>query len=223
MDFGALKLTDLDDVRSLNHAFLMYLRGRDCGQALREHFAPALQTVVCGLSESQIRRLAESPFLLLSIRERDDNYWRLLLADSPTADLFSGRLPGNDEAGRILAATLGFLWQLARGNSYAARLICGASLYWCEQLAACTLYKLLQRAADRSDLVVPRLADNAAFWDRLLGSGLSSEASVRSAAHLSALQTILTATDTIAYAQMRTAACDAAVPTLKVAERPDHN
>lgn len=219
MDYSALEGTDLADVQALNKAFLRCLRGDGPGQVLREQLPHPLQAAARGLSDLQVERLAVSPFLLMSLAEFDDAYWQRLLADDSTADLFDARPGRSDEAGRIAAATLGFLWQLARRNAYAARLISGASLNWCDQLAACTLWRVTQQAADRDDLLRPRLGGNEPFWRRLLCAGLSSEPDVRGAAHLCALQTVLTESQSAAGPRVAAAACHAQVPTLRVAEQ----
>ncbi len=219
MEFSGPERADLADVQSLNHAFLECVRSDRSGQTLREQLPPSLQPVIAAISDLQIRRLAASPFLLLSLRESDDDYWDRLFAQGPNGDLFNSTRIASDATHRIVAATLGFLWQLVRRDPHAARLVCGASVNWCEQLAARTLLGLLQLVADRSDLLGPRLAGSEAFWRRLLGPGLSSERNIRSAAHLCALQTVLTDNAAKPYNRLRAAACSAPVPTLSVARR----
>jgi hypothetical protein len=120
----------------------------------------------------------------------------------------------------LAAATLGFLWQLAQHNPYAVRLVSGATITWCERLADCTLLRLLQRTAGRSDLLRPRNSGNLEFWRKLLGPGLSSEPGIRTAAHLSALQSMLTINRVAQYRDVRAAACKTRLPALRVAEKP---
>ena len=215
MEFNGPEQADLVDVCSLNTAFLEYLRG-PLGARLRHDMPASLQPVVGALTERQLHRLANVPFLLLSLSESDDTFWSRSLVDSPVEDLFAAGRGEADPLGRIAAATLGFLWQLSRRNAYATRLISGASLCWCEQLAACTLLSVLQCAALHQELIRPRLAGNTVFWTRLLGAGLSSADDVRRAAHLSALQTMLLPDDTKRVKRFRSAACYSSVPSLKL-------
>ncbi|MCH7820813.1 MAG: hypothetical protein IIA07_02250 [Proteobacteria bacterium] len=219
MDFSGPERADLADVQSLNHAFLECVRSEQSGRGLREQLTPSLRPVIVALSDLQIRRLAASPFLLLSLREGDDDYWDRLFAQGPNGDLFNSIRITSDASHRIVAAALGFLWQLARRDPHAARLVSGASVNWCEQLAARTLLGLLQHAADRSDLLGPRSAGSEQFWRRLLGAGISAEQNIRNAAHLAALQTVLIDNPAKQHNRFRAAACNTLVPTLSVAHR----
>jgi len=176
--------------------------------------------MIRGLTELQIERLATTPFLLLSLRERDPDYWSFLGSDAPSADLLGTKRPAG-ECGQLAAASLGFLWQLARRNPYAARLVSGATLNWCEQLADCTLFRILQRTAGRSDMLRPRRAADVEFWGKLLGPGLCSEQQVRGAAQLSALQSILTEDPAARHRSLRAAACRTPMPSRFVAGKSE--
>ena len=217
MEFTGPENADLRDVRSLNAAFLEYLGGAN-GEPLRRQLPASLRPAVAAISGKQVERLADVPFLLMSLNESDDTYWDRCLLDRPVRDLFTPVHTETDSLAQIASAALGFLWQLARKNPYAVRLISGASLNWCEQLAACTLLHVLQRAVEDQRIVAPRLAEDSVFWHRLLGAGLSSEMGVRRASHLSALQTVLTPVATATNRHFRSAACYSSVPTLEVRE-----
>jgi len=218
MDFFGPEPADLAEVRSLNIAFLEYLRAAPDGQLLQQ-LPASLRPAVVALTDRQVQRLAAVPFLLLTMRESDHSFWAQLFGDRPMRDLFASAPIVVDELGRITSAVLGFVWQLSRRNPYATRLVCGGSLDWCEQLAACTLLRLLQRAVDHQDLIEIRFAGNIEFWHRLLGAGLSSEPGVRSAAHLCALQTVLISRELTSGSRLRAAACHSAVPTMSVREK----
>lgn len=215
MEFTGPEPADLIDVRSLNVAFLEYLSGPQ-GEQMRHAMPASLQPVVASLRGRHIHRLAGVPFLLLTLSESDDAYWGRLLLDSPVRDLFASGHGDADPVVRIASAAIGFLWQLARRNAYATRLISGASLHWCEQLASCTLLSALQCAISHQGLIGPRFADSQVFWQRLLGAGLSSEVEVRRAAHLSSLQTLLTPLATSRARRFRTAACYSSVPAVEL-------
>ncbi|MDH3532301.1 MAG: hypothetical protein OEO82_05180 [Gammaproteobacteria bacterium] len=216
MDYSGPRPADLADVYALNFALLACVRSARGGAALRLQLPPSLQPLLAGLTDRQVQRLASAPFLLLSLRERDDVYWTQLLADGASRDLFATRPGAIDECGRIVAATMGFVWQLSRRSPYSARLLFGASQSWCERVAARPLFELLCRTTDRTDLLGLRLADNENFWGRLLQAGLSSASDIRRAAQLCALQTMLTDGSRSDVRRLPTAACSAAVPTMSV-------
>lgn len=220
MDFSGPEPADFANVQSLNDAFLKHLRRPAAGKQLRQGLSPALQPLLAALTDQQVRRLSKVPFLLFSLRERDDSYWSRVFADDPTGDLFAATQSLADDGGQLVAAALGFLWQLSSSNPYAARVASGASVNWCERLADSTLFCLLQRTVGRGDLLVLRLADNNNLWKKLLAAGISSERDVRLAAQQCALQTMLTTAQSSEYRPVSAAACSAASPTLQVAERP---
>ena len=146
MDFSGPQKAEFNNVRSLNQAFLNRLRTSPDVQVLLQAFSPKLRPLVAGLTDLQVRRLAETPFLLLSLREQDDDYWSVLFADDPTGDLFAVASGGGHDR-HLVAATLGFLWQLAQHNPYAVRLVSGATINWCDSLANSTLLRLLHPLA----------------------------------------------------------------------------
>lgn len=220
MDFQGPEAADFCNVTSINHEFLRRLRNKSSGRELRQHMVPTLHPIIRGLTDVQIHWLATTPFLLLSLRERDADFWSLLNSDETNSDLFVAAQPGV-ASGQLAAASLAFLWQLARRNPYAARLVSGATLNWCEQLADWTLIRLLRHVAGRNDLLRPRAAGNNEFWSKLLGSGLSPEREVRRAAQLSALQAILTDAPAARYRPIRAAACSSLAPSLRVADTSD--
>jgi hypothetical protein len=92
----------------------------------------------------------------------------------------------------VVSAGLGFVWQLARQNPYALRLFCGASLYWCERIAEQTFYQLLTAVSAHGRVAELRNAYDHELWGKLLDQGINSRSAIRKAAHMSALQTILT-------------------------------
>ena len=222
MEYTGPETVDLRDVCALNAAFLEYLSSNN-GVQLRRELPASLRPVVVALSSRQIERLAAVLFLLLSLSESDDTYWDRLMPERPARDLFTPSHSAADPLAQIASAALAFLWQLARKNPYAVRLICGASLNWCEQLAASTLLHVLQRAIDDQRVVLPRLAADSVFWHRLLGAGLSSESGVRRASHLSALQTVLTPVVVTTNHRFRSAACYSSVPILEIREQSEQD
>src|SRR5690606_6911578 len=209
---------DFENVRSLNRAFLSLLKreagARSCLQELPRELAARLSA----LPETEAERLAGTPFLLLSFRERRGGYGEGSIADARHGDLFAVPELPSDELGCLISAGLGFVWQLARQNPYAARLICGASLHWCEQLAERTFFQVLARARARADVLVLRCGSNAELWAKLLESGVSREKQVRRAAHISALQSVLTRASMPEKKKWAAAACARRSPALMVAD-----
>ena len=216
MDFQGPTPADYDNLRSLNVAFLELVRkdGRRYLEGLSMDLGRRLQH----LSRREIGWLAATPFLLFSFRERDDGFWQKLLNDEKCRDLFTVPVSSTDETGRLVSAGLGFVWQLAIHNPFAARLLCGASTHWCEQITERTFFHILAVAGHRSDLLVLRARHDIELWRKLLFVGVSQEAAARNAAHISALQYLLIRQPTLTAWQA--AACTSRNPSLKVADDP---
>lgn len=213
MDFSGPERTDFANVQALNRAFLLKLRSPAAGRRLRDRIPAALRDAIEGLTDRQVDRLSASPFLLLSLREHNAEFWRGLEADSPVMDLFASTANCRDE---IAVAAVSFIWQLTRRNPYAARLVTGASPAWCERLGEFTLLTLLERVATCRDFLRPRFADDTTCWQKLLGSGLSSEARIRESAYLACLQTLVTKRLHGPPRRMRAAACASSIPVLSI-------
>jgi hypothetical protein len=190
MAFDGPESTDYRNVTSLNRAYLSLLqRDLRSRQGLRLLSDPLSQKIT-GLNKRQIERLAATPFLLLSFRESNDHYWSKVLSAAPGTDLFTSS--GSDDLDTLVSAGLGFIWQLARQNPYALRLICGASLHWCEQIAEQTFFRLLVSVAAHGDILQLRAAHDHELWRKLLNDGVNRQSAISKAAHLSALQAVLT-------------------------------
>lgn len=220
MEFQGPEPADLANVNALNRAFLDWLRVTGPAESLQSGLPPDIHVALAGLDRRQLERLARVPFLLMSLREYDDTRWRSLFADRRSMDLLRALQPADEEAARLIAAGLGFLWQLAKRNPYAARLVSGANLNWCEQLADCTLMELYTRVAEENSLLEPRMTDSPELWNKLLTAGVSARRDVRIAARVSALQTVLTRGPATAYRQLATAACAMPAASMRVTERP---
>lgn len=219
MELLAPESTDLANVRSLNSAFLSLLRRSATGKSLRHQLPRDLRSLVSGMSDPQLRRLSEAPFLLVSFREHDQSFWQLLDNESRIQDLFLIE-HSTDDRERLIMAGLGFLWQLARSNPFAARLVSGAPLEWCERIAESTLMRLLQAAASRQDVLELRFAGQRQVWDKLLSAGVGSDAGARVAAQMTALQVLLTAETATPYHRLRAAACAKSIPARRLDARP---
>lgn len=218
MEFRGPGAADFDNVHSLNRAYLKLLKHEAGARKHLRELPPELAARLVSLPDADAERLAGTPFLLLSFRERDGDFWETILADTAHGDLFAVGEQPSDDLGRLISAGLGFVWQLARQNPYAARLIGGASLHWCEQLSERTFFQVLARAGARSDVLVLRCGSNAELWSKLLGSGVSREKQVRRAAHISALQSVLTHASMPERKKWAAAACAVRSPALMVAD-----
>ena len=207
---------DYRNVSALNRAYLSLLQAdRHARQSLHRLSAPLLRRIT-SLTRHQVERLSATPFLLLSFRERDDKLWSQIMSDDSDGDLFT--LPVEDDLDRLRSAGLGFVWQLARQNPYTLRLICGASLHWCEQLAERTFFDLLAGAAPHADLLELRRGSDADLWWQLLNNGICREADIRTAVHVSALQAVLTRPVDDAPRPWAVAACRSKASGLRVAD-----
>lgn len=221
MDYQGPSDVDYENVFSLNGAFLDLLRRDPAARRCMLDMPEALARRLVALNAHQADRLARTPFLLFSLRERDDPFWSAVFDAPADRDLFSVPLSATDELGRLIAAGLGFVWQLAKHNPYSARLICGASLHWCEQLTERTFLHVLSLAGTQQDVLVARAAADTELWTKLLDFGISRENVVRHAAHISALQCVLTSAAVPASTRLANAACAVRPPALRVADDTD--
>jgi len=164
------------------------------------------------LKGPQRGRLAASPFLLFSLREDDAGWWATVLADQSQGDLMAATEHESPDLRRIQTAAISFLWQLARRNPYAARIISGATIAWCEKITSLPIVTLLNRIGGRNDLMVSRLDIPQALGERLLGSGTSSRRQIRRSSQLTALQTLLARSGIDNYTRLPAAACSMSGP-----------
>jgi len=164
------------------------------------------------LKGPQRGRLAAAPFLLFSLREDDAGWWASVLADQSQGDLMAATEHESPDLRRIQTAAMSFLWQLARRNPYAARIISGATIAWCEKITSLPLVTLLNRIGGRNDLIVSRLDIPQALGERLLGSGTSSRRQIRRSSQLTALQTLLARSGIDNYTRLPAAACSMSGP-----------
>ncbi len=211
MHYQGPSTDDLDNIHALNRRFL-------------ESLPMAGDSICAGLSdrplsESQQAHLGRAPFLLFSLREAEPDYWEYVLSGDAQLDLLASERPLNPQTRELQAAGLCFLWQLARYNPYAVRIVSGAPPSWCEQVAALPVVTLLRRTAQRTDMLVPRFRNQANVWQRLLKSGISADAKLRAMSHQSALQAMLTRVDSIDHAinreHLKVAAARLPTPGLK--------
>ena len=208
--------TDYVNIHALNREFLRLLRsnptqfGLDALQAAR----------LAALGRQQMERLASTPFLLFAMQENDESAWREICSGDPNNDLFVTAAGSDPSISDLIATTVGFLWQLAKQNPYAVRMICGASQAWCDTITELTYIELITLARRRHDLVKLRQAPNADIWSKLLVDGVRAEQHVKTAAHIAVLQTLLTSHSTTSTAAWPIAACKRASLHLKVADDP---
>ncbi len=214
MAFNGPFSVDFRNVCALNRTYLSLLRATPAaGQGVME-LSNSLRRRITSLTPAQSGRLAAAPFMLMSLRERDDRLWEQIF--SSDSELLIERLP--DDLLRLRAAALGFVWQLARQNPYTLRLICGASLHWCECIAERTLVELLAAVSPYADLLTLRRADDHDLWRKLLGDGISTDPRIRRATHMCALQTVLTRSAECLPKRWAVAACKTSATNLHVAD-----
>lgn len=200
MEYRALTPDDLDNVRALNAVWLQSGEA-DAGRLPARH----------------IDRLAATPFLLFTLQEDDDDCWQRLLDRPPQRTLLQDSGPAADERRSLQAAALAFLWELARRNPYAARLVSQASTRWCQLVTPVPLMRLLICAAD-CNLIKARCDADAAVFRRLLRRGGSGPDDMREAVQLSAMQALLTARRAGRHEQPRAAACRVHSPVREIVD-----
>jgi hypothetical protein len=219
MAFSGPEKSDYDNVASLNAAWLEILQRESRLRSGLTGLPDTLRLRITNLSKQQISRLAATPLLLFSFREGDDRYWARVLDGSPERDLFV--TSNTDDVDTLISASLGFIWQLARRNPYALRLICGASVYWTECIAEQTFFGLLDAVRSTGDTPSARSVSQRELWQKLLSSGVSRERVSRHAAQVSALQAILTDPPEYRVENWPLAARVVKAPKLGVAEEND--
>lgn len=218
MDFQGPDAADLDNVYVLNRA---YLDGLSRPLAAAPDAPSATASIVEKLTALSVRKstlLSQCPFLIYSLPEAADRRWARLFSDDAQPDLFDATSGSPECAGGLAPATLGFLWELAKRNPYATRLVSGASLDWCERLADSSPVRVFRFATNEPGLLSPRLSSQREFWLKLLGAGTSKDKQIRHSAHLTALQTVLTKPSAEHYQRLPAAACLMPTPARRVAE-----
>jgi len=202
MEYQGLTEDDLANVRALNTAWL------------------ELQERVAGvrLSTGRRERLAAAPFLLFTFREQDEALWRRLLADRRQQDLLSEPRAAPAEYQPLQATGLAFLWELSRRNPYVARLVCAASIGWCERIASVTLVRVLD-SAKRCETIEWRFEPETREYRRLLRRGSGAPRDLRKSAQISLLQSMLTTGESARYGRLPAAACHMAIPSREVADK----
>jgi hypothetical protein len=219
MDFQGPQAADLVNVYSLNLGFLGELKRSGNDHSGLARGSEPIAGKLMALTPARAARLAQCPFLIFSLAEAEDSRWASLFGEEEQADLLDEFLRPPESTTRLVAASLGFLWELARRNPYAARLTTGASIGWCDALADCSPLRLVSFATSEAEILSPRLASNTFFWEKMLGAGTSKEKETRDAAQLCALQTILTQPRSERYGRLAAAACSMPRPAMRVAER----
>jgi len=202
MEFVGITNDDLENVRALNRAWLEQ--------------TPQHQSVA--LSRQRLERLATAPFLLFSFHEQDEARWERLLASESQPDMFRDDPEHSDGTEDIQAFGLAFLWELARRNPFAARVISGAPSSWCERITSVTLVRLLGRVV-RSNLLKPRFARDSPMHKRLFMRGSSAIREKRLFAQIAALQSILTAEESARFGRLPAVACRMPEPPRRVADK----
>ena len=216
MAFEGPAPVDYRNVSALNRAYLSLLQANHGARQSLHQLSSELRRRITSLSRHQVDRLSATPFLLLSFRERDDDLWDQILSNEIGRDLLTRPLASDLD--RLQSAGLGFVWQLARQNPYTLRLTCGATLHWCEQIAERTFFGLLAAVAPHPDLLELRRGNDENLWLKLLVNGISRERGIRAAAHVSALQAVLTRPATCMPRSWTVAACKSKRAGLRVAD-----
>ena len=205
MEYEALTRDDLANVRAFNSAWLKLQPDR------------GIEKGVPRLADKRLERLAGTPFMLFSFREQDERLWRSLLGEGRQEDLLAADSALSTELHALQSMGLAFLWELSRRNPYVARIVSGAPLRWCEQIAATTLLKVLDRTA-YCLVIEPRFDPVSSIHQRLLRRGGSPVRDRRVYAQISALQVLLTGTEQIRDRQLPAAACRMVRITRQVAD-----
>lgn len=193
---------DFENVTALNLCFLEFAAARPRPPTVSEPLHLTLGT----LSEAERGRLARLPFLLFTLGAYDPGLWQQSPA-SPQRDLLRDAAPMPVREWQLVTSALALLWVLARDNRYCARLVAGAADDWFSLVAAKPVVELLEFAASFDHLVVPRLANEQAFWRRLIAGCRLPLRKSREATRFAAFQRVLTEPGNDGSIRLAVAAC----------------
>lgn len=207
---------DFAEVVALNRAFLVLVNADPNAPQFLRGLDESLACRLRSLTPAQCERLACAPFLLFSVGEGDVSPWADQGPSAAPEDLFA-EASGQDAQARLMAAALGFVWQLARQNAHSLRLLTGASLHWCERLADQPLLTVIERGSADPELLRLRGAENTSVWQKLLVDGVRQRETLRVAAQLSAMHMMVTGLGAVLSTRWASAACRSRPPTLSVA------
>ena len=211
MQFEAMNEATLANAPVLNRAFLELALSGEAPAGIPRPFGPQFDA----LSATERERIARVPFLLFTLDHYDVRRWQRAASERP--GLFDQTATTLEW--RLATATLGVVWALVQSNRYAARYLTGASVAWCDDIAALPLPELIESMERLDTLIVPRFVDRPQFWNKLIASGRDARQLVRRAARFSALQCVLTAVADEGYTPVQNAACRRRDASLSVAEQ----
>ena len=118
MQYPGPEPSDLENVLALNRAFLDLVARGGSPHAIPHNLPDGMWGRLAGLVPKAADRLASVPFMMFSLRERDDEYWGSLLAPGDTPDLFRPVPAPDAGTGKLAAAGLGFAcFSVWRGTS----------------------------------------------------------------------------------------------------------
>ena len=218
MEYASPQVVDLNEVYALNQTFLSMLCQEKDESGLLAALPTGLARRFSAMSLPERRRMAAAPFLLFSLREDDDGYWDDVYAVPPDRDLFEPPFGHSQCRSQLVAAALGYLWQMARQNPYTLRVVCCAPLHWCERLAEEPLMRVISCSSRRDDMLRLRAADSAAIWQKMLDAGLNRRKEIRLAAQHAVLQSLHIRPQAVGQRLVRSAACRTRIPSMGVAE-----
>ncbi|MEM9171069.1 MAG: hypothetical protein AAGA84_00035 [Pseudomonadota bacterium] len=149
-------------VQSLNQAFIGELYA--AAQAQRVAVEPTLITALSTARHERHSSLRQCPFLLFRIEIGHCG------VNEPSGVWLGAH---HDSTATLICAALTFIWQLAKTDIAAARLVSGAPISWIEDLAQRQLAELVGFA--KASHLRPRLIDVPGYWhDLLRRSGISA-------------------------------------------------
>ncbi|MEM8547355.1 MAG: hypothetical protein AAGF46_04240 [Pseudomonadota bacterium] len=144
----------VSEVCSLNQAFIKTMLS--AAAAGRMALEPRLQEALQSAHEAATGSVGRCPFLLYRLE-----FPPPAVHEHAASSLGGGR-GDSDGATSLASMTLAFLWQLARSDMAAARIVAGASVTWCQDLAGRPLAELAPLA--RQAVLTPRLIDVPGYW-----------------------------------------------------------
>ena len=195
-------VADFENVTALNQYFVEFAARRPRPPTVSEPVHGAL----AALSGTERGRLSRQPFLLFTLGDYDPGLWRQCSA-GPQCDLLRDTALMSVAESRLVTSTLSLLWILARDNRYCARLVAGAPDEWFSLVAGKPVVELLDFAAGFEHLVIPRLANEQAFWRRLIAGCRLPARKSREATRFAAFHRVLSHIGADGSRHLAAAAC----------------
>ena len=109
MPYRGPQVVDLQEISALNLAFIRLLADASEASTLLTEIPASVADRLASLTKKERASVAAVPFLVFSLRERDDDYWEQLCAETVNLDLLADSAAVSAGRARFVSAALGFM------------------------------------------------------------------------------------------------------------------